>query len=121
MAAAGREVILGVNRDAQWGPMLMVGLGGVLVEVLKDVALAPVPLTRADAHALLAQLKGARVLQGFRGTPAADIEALVTLMVNLGAFAHDHAEQIAEIDLNPVLVHPQGQGVSVVDALIVKR
>jgi acyl-CoA synthetase (NDP forming) len=121
MAAPGREVILGINRDAQWGPMLMVGLGGVLVEVLRDVALAPVPLTRADAHALLAQLKGVRLLHGYRGAPAADTEALVTLMVNLGAFAHDHAEQIAEIDLNPVLVHAQGQGVSVVDALIVKR
>jgi acyl-CoA synthetase (NDP forming) len=121
MAAPGREVILGINRDAQWGPMLMVGLGGVLVEVLKDVALAPVPLTPAAARALLAKLKGARLLDAHRGAPAADVEALVALMVNLAQFAHDHAAHVAEIDLNPVLVHPKGEGVSVVDALIVKR
>ena len=121
MAPAGREVILGINRDPIWGLMLMVGLGGVLVEVLGDVALAPVPLDRAAAHALLGRLKGAQVFGGYRGSRPADTEALADLMVALSQFAAAHADDIAEIDLNPVIVHAQGRGVSVVDALIVKR
>jgi acetyltransferase len=99
----------------------MVGLGGVAVEVLKDVALAPVPLGDGEARAMLARLKGAPLLEAHRGAPAADIDALVALMVRLSQFAADHAETIAEIDLNPVLVHERGKGVSVVDALIVKQ
>ncbi len=121
MARPGREAILGIKRDDHWGPMLMVGLGGVLVEVLGDVALAPVPLGRDDARALLARLKGSGLFEAHRGAPAADVDALVDLMVRLAQFAADHADEVAEIDLNPVLVHPKGQGVSVVDALIVKR
>ena len=121
MAPPGREVILGVNRDATWGPLLMVGLGGVLVEALGDVALAPVPLDRAAARALIGRLKGAAVLGAFRGAPPADSEALADLIVRLSQFAADHADAIAEIDLNPVIVHAKGQGVSVVDALIVKQ
>jgi acyl-CoA synthetase (NDP forming) len=120
MAAPGREVILGVKRDATFGPLLMVGLGGVAVEVLKDVALSPVPLAAGDARELLARLKGAALLEAHRGAPPADVDALVELMVRLGQLAADHAETIAEIDLNPVLVHARGKGVSVVDALIVK-
>src|SRR3984957_13788966 len=119
MAPPGREVILGISNDAQWGPMLMVGLGGLLVEALDDTALAPVPLDRDQARALIACLKGARLFGAFRRAPAADLDALADLMVNLARFAHDHADTIAEIDLNPVLVHPRG--VSVVDALIVRR
>jgi len=121
MAAPGREVILGVNRDPNWGPLLMVGLGGVLVEALGDVGLAPVPLDRAAARALLGRLKGSAVLGPFRGAPPADTDALVELMVRLSLFAADHADEIAEIDLNPVIVHAKGQGVSIVDALIVKQ
>jgi acetate---CoA ligase (ADP-forming) len=121
MVAPGREVMLGVSRDARWGPLLMVGLGGVLVEVLDDVALAPVPLDHDAALALIGKLRGAALLGAHRGAPAADIDALAALMARLAQFAADHAEEIAEIDLNPVIVHPQGEGVSVVDALIVKR
>ncbi len=121
MARPGREVILGINRDERWGPLLMVGLGGVLVEAMGDVALAPVPLDRDAALALLGRLKGAAVLGPYRGQPAADIDALADLMVKLSQFASDHADDIAEIDLNPVIVHNKGDGVSVVDALIVKR
>ena len=93
----------------------------MLVEALGDVALAPVPLDRDAALALLGRLKGAAVLGAFRGAPAADIDALAELMVRLSQFAVDHADDIAEIDLNPVIVHAKGDGVSVVDALIVKR
>ncbi len=121
MAAPGREVILGVNRDPVWGPLLMVGLGGVLVEALGDVALAPVPLDHAAARALLGRLKGAAVFGAFRGGPPADTDALAELIVRLSQFAADHADEIAEIDLNPVIVHAKGQGVSLVDALIIKQ
>ncbi len=120
MAPPGREVILGVKRDATFGPMLMVGLGGVQVEILKDVALSPVPLGASEARELLARLKGAALLDAHRGLPAADVDGLVELMARLSHFAADHADAIAEIDLNPVLVHESGKGVSVVDALIVK-
>jgi acyl-CoA synthetase (NDP forming) len=121
MAPRGQEVILGIKRDATFGPMLMVGLGGVLVELLQDVALAPVPLNQAQARDLVEGLQGTRLLQGYRGAPAADIDALAALMSQLSHFAAAHAEDIEEIDLNPVLVHARGQGVTVVDALIVRR
>ena len=121
MAPAGRELILGTNRDPRWGPLLMVGLGGVLVEAVRDVALAPAPLDRDAALALLGRFKGAAILGPYRGLPAADTEALADLMVKLSQFAFDHADDIAEIDLNPVIVHDKGHGVSVVDALIIKR
>lgn len=121
MANKGQEVILGINRDPAFGPMLMVGLGGVFVEIMKDVAFAPAPLAEEDAYTLLDQLKGKKLLEGVRGEPAADTAALVELMVNLSRFAADFADEIQEIDLNPVLVHPEGEGVTVVDALIVKQ
>ncbi|HWC92356.1 MAG TPA: acetate--CoA ligase family protein [Pseudolabrys sp.] len=121
MATAGREVILGINRDARWGPLLMVGLGGIAAEALGDVALAPVPLDKEAALRLLGSLKGAALFGAHRGAPPADTDALAELMVRLSHFATDHADDIAEIDLNPVIVHARGQGVSVVDALIVKR
>ena len=122
MAPPGREVILGVSRDPTWGPLLMVGLGGVLVEALGDVALAPVPLDRAAARALARPPQGrGKCSDAYRGAPPADTEALAEMMVRLSQFAADHADDIAEIDLNPVIVHAKGQGVSIVDALIVKR
>jgi acyl-CoA synthetase (NDP forming) len=121
MARHGREIILGVTRDPDFGPMLMVGLGGIHVEVLKDVAFAPVPLGTEDAVDLIGQLKGAALLDAVRGEAAADRDALARLMVALSRFAADHADRIAEIDLNPVIVHPAGEGLTIVDALIVKR
>jgi acyl-CoA synthetase (NDP forming) len=121
MVAPGREAILGVSRDPTFGPLLMVGLGGVAVEALGDVAFAPVPLSRADAAALIASLKGARLFEAHRGTPPADIDALADLMVALARFAADHADAIAAIDLNPVIVHERGKGASLADALIVTR
>ncbi len=121
MAPPGREVILGVNRDARWGALLMVGLGGVMVEALGDMALAPLPLDRDQALGLIARLKAAAVFGAHRGLPPADTEALAALMVQLSHFAFDHAEDIVEIDLNPVVVHGRGEGVSIVDALIIKR
>jgi acyl-CoA synthetase (NDP forming) len=121
MAKRGREMILGVTRDPDFGPMLMVGLGGIHVEVLKDVVFGPVPLGADDALDLIGQLKGAARLDAVRGEPAADRDALARLMVALSRFAADHADAIAEIDLNPVIVHAAGEGLTIVDALIVKR
>jgi acetyltransferase len=121
MAPPGLEVILGVTRDLDFGPMLMVGLGGIHVEVLRDVVFAPVPIGRDEALTLLGDLKGATLLDGARGALPADRAALAELIATLSRFAADHADLIEEIDLNPVIVHPQGQGLSVVDALIVKR
>jgi acyl-CoA synthetase (NDP forming) len=121
MAPPGVEMIIGVNRDADFGPMLMVGLGGIHVEVLRDVVFAPVPIGVDEALALLGELKGAALLDGVRGAPPADRTALAELIAALSRFAADHAGLIDEIDLNPVILHPQGHGLTVVDALIVKR
>jgi acyl-CoA synthetase (NDP forming) len=121
MAKRGQEMILGITRDPVFGPMLMVGLGGIHVEVLKDVAFAPVPLAAPEALALVGELKGAALLDGVRGAKPADKQALAELMAALSQFAADHADQIDEVDLNPVIVHEAGEGLSVVDALIVKQ
>jgi len=99
----------------------MVGLGGILVEAIGNVMISPVPLDRDAALALISRLKGASILGPYRGMPPADTEALADLMVKLSQFALDHADDIAEIDLNPVIVHDKGEGVTVIDALIVKR
>jgi len=121
MASPGREVILGISHDCTWGPLLLVGLGGVFAEAMDDVAVAPVPLDQAEAHALIGRLRAAKAFGRYRGMAAADLEALSLLMVRLSHFANEHAEQISAIDLNPVIVHAAGDGVSVVDALITKR
>ena len=115
MAPAGVEMLVGIHRDATFGPMLTLALGGIHAEVLRDAALAPVPVSRDDAEALLATLRGKALLDG------ADTQALIGVAVGLSQFAADHGERIAELDLNPVIVHAAGHGASAVDALIVKR
>jgi acyl-CoA synthetase (NDP forming) len=120
MAPPGLEIILGITRDPTFGPMLMVGLGGIHTEVLRDVAFAPVPIAPEEALSLLGELKGAALLDGVRGAPPADRAALAELMAALSRFAADHADLIEEIDLNPVIIHAQGEGLTVVDALIIK-
>src|SRR5260221_644412 len=121
MAPRGVEMIVGVTSDPDFGPMLMVGLGGIHVEVLKDIAFAPVPLGPDEALELVGQLKGAALLDGARGEPPADRAALAQLMAALSRFAADHADAVAEIDLHPVIVYPAGECLTVFDALIVKR
>ena len=121
MAPAGVEMILGVRTDPDFGPLVMVGMGGVLVELLDDVALAPVPIGPGDASALLDRLRGRRLLDGVRGAAPADTDALVALMVALSRLAAGHGGTIAEIDLNPVIVHPRGHGLSIADALMLTR
>ena len=121
MAPPGREMIVGMTRDAQFGPMMLIGLGGIFAEIMDDVVLAP-PTDDVDAvRRQIAGLKGAAILRGARGQAPGDIDALAELVVKLAKFVTTDGADIAEIDLNPVLVHQRGDGVSVVDALITTR
>ena len=119
MADLGVEVIVGVSRDPDFGPMLAVGLGGVLVEVLDDVVLSPAPVDAAEAREMLRGLRGRRILDGVRGAPPADIDALVALLVSVSELAASAGDALEALDLNPVIVHPRGRGVTVADAGIV--
>ena len=120
MAPEGHEIVLGVSRDESFGPIVMVGWGGTYAEVVKDIAFALAPVDREEARALLRRLKVWSVLAGTRGQRPADVGALVDVIVRVSLLAVEHAETIAELDLNPVIVHSEGQGVSIVDALIVR-
>ena len=115
MAPPGIEVIIGVVRDPSFGPVLMFGLGGIYVEVFKDVAFRTIPLARYQAEAMVAQIKGSRVLDGVRGEPAVDKPALVDLLVTVAGLAATYPE-LTELDLNPVRLYPEGY--AVVDARV---
>lgn len=117
----GVECLLGSTRDEQLGPTLVMGLGGVFVEILADVAIRIPPISTAEARRALEGLKGAKVFAGVRGAPPADLDALADMAAQLSWLAHDHRNEIAELDLNPVVVLPQGQGAFAVDALVVTR
>ena len=121
MVGDGVEVIVGVSCDPQLGPVLLFGSGGVMVEVYNDVALRHCPITPAEAQAMIAEVKGARLLHGFRGRPAADIEALADTLVRVSLLAMHLEGHLAELDINPLMVLPSGQGVKAVDALVVLR
>ncbi|WP_374446736.1 acetate--CoA ligase family protein [Stella sp.] len=121
MAARGVEMLASVVVDPGFGPQVSVGLGGVLVELLGDIAVAPAPLATTEAEELVERLAGRRLLAGWRGAPAADRAAFADLVARLSRLAHDFAGRIAEIELNPVIVHPAGQGLTVVDALVRQR
>jgi acetyltransferase len=121
MVGDGVEVIIGVSCDPQLGPVLLFGSGGVMVEVYNDVALRRCPITRSEAQAMIAEVKGARLLQGFRGRPAADLEALADTLVRVSYLAMHLEGHLAELDINPLMVLPSGQGVKAVDALVVLR
>ena len=114
MVAGGREVIVGVTRDAAVGPMLMVGMGGVAVEVWKDVAFRPAPVTTDEVAEMLAELRGAVLLEAFRGRPAADVAALADASARLAALAAT-VPQLVEGDVNPLLVLERGHGCVAVD------
>ncbi|MBL7038904.1 MAG: acetate--CoA ligase family protein, partial [Pirellulaceae bacterium] len=117
----GAEVIVGVNNDPLFGPTVMFGLGGVFVEVLKDVSLRVAPLSRDDALEMMRQTKGFKVLAGARGKAKADTHAVADVLVNVSRMALELEDQIRELDINPLMVHPEGQGVRVVDALVIKN
>ena len=106
MAPPGQEVIIGMNRDPQFGPIILFGLGGVLVEIFRDVALRHTPLTREDAFEMIQNIKGYPVLAGYRGQPPVDMNVLADCLVTVAQLAEENPK-ITEIDLNPVFGYPQ--------------
>jgi acyl-CoA synthetase (NDP forming) len=117
--ASGTEVIVGAINDAHFGPTVMFGLGGVLTELLHDVTHRFAPFDMATAREMIAEIKGAALLDGYRGAPALDTEALADTLVRLSLLISDHASRIREIEINPLFVRPRGQGVVAADALVV--
>ena len=117
MVPQGIEMVVGARNDPLFGPLIVVGLGGILVEVLKDTALSPAPVTPLQAEGLLRQLKGIKLLEGFRGMPAVDIGRLAQIVSDVSRFAADHRDTVAELDVNPLIC--AGDRITAVDALIV--
>jgi acyl-CoA synthetase (NDP forming) len=115
----GVEMIAGLVIDPQFGPFVLLGAGGVLAELLDDVVLRPAPVDEGEVTAMIAELRGRRLLDGFRGAPAADAGALAATVAALSRLGAEHAGALAELDLNPVLVRPRGSGAVVADALAV--
>jgi hypothetical protein len=118
MARAGLELIIGVHRDPTFGPVMLVGLGGTLVEVLEDRRLAVPPVSRAGAVDLLRGLRAAPLFDGFRGSPRVDLPAAARVIAQLSELACDLGDVVASVDLNPVIVGPEGDGAVVVDWVI---
>jgi len=104
MARKGIEIIIGMNKDQQFGPVLMFGLGGILVEVLKDVSFRIVPLTKRDAREMIKEIKGYPILQGYRGHEPANIELLEDILLKVSKFVEDQPE-IKELDINPIFAY----------------
>ncbi len=117
--AGGTEVVLGVQRDVEMGPVVMFGMGGVMVELFKDVSFAPATLDREQARAMVRATRAGAMLEGFRGRKPGDIDALCDALVNLGRLARDLGDVIEAVDVNPLLV--QEQGVVALDGLVVLR
>ncbi|MBI2985480.1 MAG: acetate--CoA ligase family protein [Deltaproteobacteria bacterium] len=117
----GTEVIVGARTDPQFGPFLMVGLGGIFVEVLKDVSLRLLPVDEKEALAMLKELKGYRVLEGVRGQPPRDIAALVRAITGLSALFANYRSWISDFEVNPLIVRQEGKGVAAVDVRMIKR
>ena len=118
MAEKGVELIIGMKRDADFGPVIMFGLGGVFVEVFKDIAFRVAPLSMRDAREMIEEIKGAKLLMGYRGMANADCEAIAVTLMRVAGLALDLGEAIGEMDINPLIVYPGRKGIKVVDALI---
>ena len=119
MIKGAREVIVGMSHDPQFGPIIMFGLGGIFVEVFKDVSLRVAPLTRADAEEMVKEVRGYEILKAFRGKPEADVEGIVDVLLRLSRLAVDLGDVLSEIDINPLMVLDKGKGVKAADALVV--
>ena len=119
MVPQGTEMLVGARIDDLFGPMVVVGLGGVNAELMKDVAVALAPVTKQEALDMLAKLKGQAALEGFRGLPKVDRDKLADIIVRLSEFAADQRDVIAELDVNPLICGEKG--IVAVDALIVKK
>ena len=121
MAPPGLEFMLGLVMDPVFGPVVVAGLGGIHVEVLHDLTYRVAPVDHAQARTMLNELRGAKLLEGARGSAARDIEVLCDLIVRLSWLAYDYTDRIAELDVNPLMLYAQGRGACVVDALLIKR
>jgi acyl-CoA synthetase (NDP forming) len=121
MVGQGSEFLLGMTYDEQFGPLIVCGAGGVTVELFKDASVRLPPLDADEARAMIGELKAAKLLEGFRGAPPGDLDALVDCLVRFAAFAAASDGQFAAIDLNPVIVRPKGEGARIADALMVTR
>ena len=120
MAPKGVECIAGVHCDPVFGPVVMFGLGGVFVEVLKDVSFRLAPFGRDDALAMIREIKGYALLQGARGAPPCDIGALAEALAALSRFAHARRADFSSVEINPLLALPEGQGVVALDAVVIR-
>ena len=118
---SGVEIILGARTDPLYGPIIVVGAGGILVELTKDVAFRLLPVGADDARAMLAELKVSKLLDGYRGKPAADVDALVAAICGLSDYYLNHRHLLADLEINPVIVLPKGQGLRAVDVRPVRR
>ena len=121
MNRGGVETICGVSRDPVFGPVVMFGLGGVFVEVMRDVAFRLAPFDEREALSMLSEIRGAALLEGARGQPPADVRALAGVLAKVSRFAYANRDAIAEIDINPLVVMPEGKGALALDGLIVPR
>ena len=121
MISGGVECILGVQRDPVFGPVVMFGLGGILVEALRDVSFRLAPFGLAEAHRMIDEIKARAVLDGWRGRPAADIDALAKALVALSQFAAAAGDKLDSIDLNPFVVLPKGKGAVALDAVLTTK
>ena len=119
MVVGGTEMIVGVTRDPTLGPAVMVGTGGVFAEVLADTAVRPLPLDEADAYEMIRSLQGFALLDGARGRPPADVDALAQVVMSTASLASALGDRLAELDLNPVVVLDRGQGAVIVDHLMI--
>ena len=120
MTKPGLEFIVGVSNDPQLGPMVLAGMGGVFTELFQDAAMLPAPVNREEALSMLRSLKAWKLLQGYRGGAAADVTALAESIVNISRYAHENRDSLREMDVNPIFVYPEGEGVCAADALIVR-
>jgi acetyltransferase len=117
----GTEVLIGARTDPQYGPFLMVGLGGIFVEVLKDVAIRLLPVDEREAREMLKELRGYKVLEGVRGQGSRDVDALVKAMVGLSDIFAAHRNHLTDMEINPIMVRAQGGGVAAVDVRLVRK
>jgi acetyltransferase len=120
MVPAGREIIIGITRDPQFGPMVMFGLGGIFVEVLKNVSLRHAPLKETDAWEMIREIKGYKILEGVRGEKRSDLESIVQALMAVSKMAVDLGETFSEIDINPLVVYPGKGGIKAIDCLFVR-